>query len=82
MNYLAASRAAFEQGKIQAADQWLKEAEQTHKNAGLAVGIMQSEQLISLEQNEQALAILLKLQQQHPKHTYLLKMLAKLCVQL
>lgn len=82
MNYLAASRAAFEQGKIQAADQWLKEAEQTSKNAELAVGIMQAEQLISLEQNEQALAILLKLQQQHSKHTYLLKMLVKLCVQL
>lgn len=82
VNYLAASRAAFEQGKVQAADIWLKEAESTTKGAELAVGLMQAAQLSALGQQEQALAILLKLHQQHPKHTYLLKVLANVAIEL
>lgn len=82
INYLAASRAAFEQGKTQASEAWLQEARESTRGAELAVSIMQAEQLAAMGQNEQALAILLKLQQQHPKHTFLLKMLVKLCVEL
>lgn len=82
INYLAASRAAFEQGKTQVAETWLQEARENVRGADLAVNISQAHQLHARGQNEQALAILLKLHQQHPKHTYLLKMLVKLCIEL
>ena len=58
INYLAAARAAYEQGKMEAADEWLKAASQSTKGAELAVGLTQAELLNSRGQKEQALAVL------------------------
>ena len=79
INYLAAARAAYEQGKNDASDELLKLASQTTKDRGidLAVGITQVQLLQSRGQNEQALAVLLRLREQHPRHAYVLKLLVK-----
>lgn len=82
VNYLAAARAAFEQDKPEAIDQWLKAAERSTKGAELAVGITQVDILNSRGQKEQALAVLLRLYQSHPKHPHLLKLLSKLYMEL
>lgn len=77
VNYLAAARAAFEQGKSDAVDELLKEASITTKGSELAVGITQVQLLHSRGQYEQALAVLLRLRQQHNNHAYILKLLVK-----
>ena len=77
INYLAAARAAYEQGKPDATDELLKAASQSTKGSELAVGITQVQLLQSRGQNEQALAVLLRLRQQNPKHAYVLKLLVK-----
>lgn len=77
INYLAAARAAYEQGKMDATDEWLKAASGSTKGAELAVGLTQAELLSSRGQKEQALAVLLQLRKQHPRHAYLLKLLVK-----
>ena len=82
INYLAAARAAYEQGKMDAADEWLKAARSSTKGADLAVGLTQAELLSSRGQKELALAVLLRLRQQHPKHDYLLKLLVKVYLDL
>lgn len=74
INYLGAARAAYEQGNMDKSDQWLKEAGQSTKGAELAVAITQIQLLISRGQTEQALAIVLRLRKQNPKHKHLLKM--------
>lgn len=74
INYLGAARAAYEQGDMDKSDQWLKEAGQSTKGAELAVAITQIQLLISRGQTEQALAVVLRLRKQNPKHKHLLKM--------
>ncbi|MBM95817.1 MAG: heme biosynthesis protein HemY [Oceanospirillaceae bacterium] len=78
INYLAAARATYEQGKTLETDELLNKANQSTPGAELAVGITQAQLLISRGQNEQALAVLLKLRESHPKHAYVLKLLVKL----
>lgn len=78
INYLAAARATYEQGKTLETDELLKLADQTTPGAELAVGITQAQLLMSRGQNEQALAVLLKLREAHPRHAYVLKLLVKL----
>ena len=82
INYLAAARAAYEQGKGDAADKWLKAASKSTQGSDLAVGITQVELLHSRNQYEQALAVLVGLREKHPKHAYLLKLLVKTLQQL
>lgn len=77
INYLAAARAAYEQGKEEATDEWLKAASHSTKGSDLAVGITQVQLLQSRDANEQALAVLVNLREKHPKHAYLLKLLVK-----
>lgn len=79
VNYLAAARAAYEQGKNDVTDELLKLAGQTTnaKGVDLAVGITQVQLLQSRGQHEQALAVLLGLRGQNPKHAYVLKLLVK-----
>jgi len=77
INYLAAARAAYEQDKSEATDEWLKQASLSTKGSDLAVGITQVQLLQSRNQNEQALAVLLNLREKHPRHAYLLKLLVK-----
>jgi HemY protein len=77
INYLAAARAAYEQGKTDTTDEFLKAASQSTKGSELAVGITQVQLLQSRGQFEQALAVLLRLRSQHSKHAYVLKLLVK-----
>ncbi len=77
INYLGAARAAYEKGDADKSDLWLKEAAQSTKGAELAVAITQIQLLMSRGQAEQALAVVLRLRKQHPKHKHLLKMQIK-----
>ena len=74
INYLAAARAAYEKGDMEKSEQWLKEAAQSTKGAELAVAITQIQLLMSRGQLEQALAVVIRLRKQNPKHKHLLKM--------
>ena len=74
INYLGAARAAYEKGDMDKSDQWLKEASHSTKGAELAVAITQIQLLLSRGQAEQALAVVLRLRKQNPKHKHLLKM--------
>jgi len=74
INYLAAARAAYEKGDMEKSEHWLKEAAQSTKGAELAVAITQIQLLVSRGQLEQALAIVIRLRKQNPKHKHLLKM--------
>lgn len=74
INFLGAARAAYEKGDHDKSDQWLKEASHSTKGAELAVAITQIQLLISRGQTEQALAVVLRLRKNNPKHKHLLKM--------
>lgn len=74
INYLGAARAAYEKGDMDKSDHWLKEASHSTKGAELAVAITQTQLLLSRGQAEQALAVVLRLRKQNPKHKHLLKM--------
>ncbi len=78
INYLAAARAAYEQGKHEATDELLNSANKSTRGAELAVGISHAQLLISRGQREQALAVLVNLRDKYPRHTYLLKLLVRL----
>ena len=78
INYLAAARAAYEQGKHDTTDELLKAANKSTRGAELAVGISHAQLLLSRGQKEQALAVLVSLRDRYPRHTYLLKLLVRL----
>ena len=78
LNYLAAARAAQEQGAYERRDLYLKDAHQTAPNADIAVGLTQAQLQLDQNQMEQALATLRRLQQLDPKHKQVLKTLARL----
>lgn len=78
LNYLAAARAAQEQGAEDRRDRYLKLAYQNQPNADIAVGLTQAELLLSQGQKEQALASLQRLHQLVPAHPQVSKPLAKL----
>lgn len=82
LNYLAAARAAQEQGAYERRDLYLKDAHQTTPNADVAVGLTQAQLQLDQNQLEQALATLRRLQQLDPKHKQVLKTLAKLYMDL
>lgn len=78
LNYLAAARAAQEQGAEDRRDRYLKLAHKNQPNADVAVGLTQAELLLSEGKKEQALAALRRLHQLMPAHPQVLKPLAKL----
>ncbi|MDH5325396.1 MAG: heme biosynthesis protein HemY [Gammaproteobacteria bacterium] len=78
LNYLAAARAAQEQGAYERRDTYLRSAHQSTPSADIAVGLTQAELQLDQNQLEQALATLRRLQQLAPKHKRVLKNLAKL----
>ncbi|WP_455212562.1 heme biosynthesis HemY N-terminal domain-containing protein [Kaarinaea lacus] len=82
LNYLAAARAAQEQGAYERRDLYLKDAHQTTPNADIAVGLTQAQLQLDQNQLEQALATLRRLQQLDPKHKQVLKTLARLYMDL
>jgi len=76
LNYLAAARAAQEQGAYERRDKYLNLAHQSMPSADIAVGLTQAELQLSQKQMEQALATLRRLQQLAPHHRKVLKTLA------
>ncbi len=78
LNYLAAARAAQEQGAEDRRDRYLKLAHEVEPNADVAVGLTQAELLLSQDQKEQALATLRRLYQLVPSHPQVLKPLGRL----
>lgn len=82
INYLAAAKAAHEQGEANAADNLLQKAREATPKAEVAVGIVQAQIQLSRGQNEPALATLLHLKRLAPKHSYVLKLLKEAYVRL
>lgn len=73
--YLAAARAAHELGEHERADALLREALEREPKAGVAVGLVQAGLQIERGQDEQALAALLRIREQHPRHPRVLRLL-------
>lgn len=78
LNYLAAARAAQQQGAHERRDHYLRLAHQGMPAADVAVGLTQAELQISHRQMEQALATLTHLRTLSPRHAYVLEMLMRL----
>ena len=78
LNYLAAARAAQQQGAHERRDHYLRLAHQGMPDADIAVGLTQAELQIAHRQMEQALATLTHLRTLAPRHAYVLKMLMRL----
>lgn len=78
INYLAAARAAQEQGHYEKRDDYLRLAHQCAPDGEVAVGLTQAQLQLSHQQLEQGLATLSHLQTLVPHHTHVLKLLMKL----
>ena len=75
LNYLAAARAAQEEGSRHRRDNYLLQAHKSDPQADIAIGLTQAELQIKDGQAEQALATLMHLRTVAPKHKQVLKML-------
>ena len=82
INYLAAARAAQEQGDEDGCDELLLKARTTTPEAEVAVGITQAQIQLSRGQFEPCLANLLNLRHKAPKNTYVMKLLREVYIQL
>lgn len=82
ITYLAAARAAQQQGAHDRRDHYLRLAHGSMPEADVAVGLSQAELQIAHGQMEQALATLRHLREIAPRHGYVLKMLMKLYLRL
>jgi HemY protein len=82
LNYLAAAKAAQQQGAHERRNRYLKLAHQSTPSADVAVGLTQAELQLSHEQLEQALATLKHLQGIAPHHAYVLNLLKDLYLRL
>lgn len=78
LNYLAAARAAQQQGAHERRDQYLRQAHHAMPAADIAVGLTQAELQIAHRQMEQALATLTHLRTLAPRHGYVLTLLMRL----
>lgn len=82
LHYLAAARAAQQQGKYDQRDNYLKAAHEAKPEAEIAIGVTQAELQLSHHQSEQALATLTHLRSIAPRHDYLIRLIAKVHYQL
>lgn len=82
LNFLAAARAAQQQGKYDQRDNYLKQAHDTNPQAEIAIGVTQAELQLASKQTERALATLSHLRTLAPKHDYVLKLLARVYYQI
>lgn len=82
ISYLAAARAAHEQGEDGDCDELLSKAREAAPQAEIAVGISQAQILLSRGQYEACLATLLDLHKKAPKNTYVMKLLRDVYIQL
>jgi len=82
VNYIAAAKAAHENGDSGSADEMLRKALEASPDASLAISITQAQIQVSRGQLEAALANLLKLRRKQPKNKQILALLADVCSQL
>ncbi len=75
--YLAAARAAQQQGAHERRDSYLRKAHASTPTAEIAIGLTKAELQLAHNQYEQALATLTLLYELAPKHAYVLKLLGK-----
>lgn len=78
LNYLAAARAAQQNGAYERRDRYLKLAIEANPEADVAVSLTQAELQLAHHQNEYALATLTRLRGLVPQHLYVLRLLARL----
>lgn len=78
LNYLAAARAAQQNGAYERRDRYLKQAIEANPEADVAVSLTQAELQLAHHQNEYALATLTRLRGLAPQHLYVLRLLARL----
>jgi len=78
INYLAAARAAQEQGAYERRDDYLRLAHESTPGAEVAVSLTQAQLQLSHHQLEHGLATLRHLQNVVPRHAYVLKLLKQL----
>ena len=81
INYLAAARAAHEEGLPDASDRYLEQAQKVMPKAEAAIGITRAQIQLSRGQLEPCLATLKRLRGVAPRHTFVLKMLKQVYVQ-
>ncbi|GGK84300.1 heme biosynthesis HemY N-terminal domain-containing protein [Amphritea balenae] len=82
INYIAAARAAQEQGSEATCDELLQKALASTPGAEVAVGVIQAQTQLSRGQLEPCLATLLSLRKKAPKNTYVMKLLREVYIQL
>lgn len=82
LNYLAAARAAQEDGSQHRRDDYLLQAHKSDPQADIAIGLTQAELQLKGGQAEQALATLMHLRSVTPRHRQVLKMLFQVYQQL
>ncbi len=82
LNYLAAARAAQEDGAQNRRDDYLLQAHKSDPQADIAIGLTQAELQFKDGQAEQALATLMHLRNVAPRHKQVLKMLFQVYQQL
>jgi HemY protein len=82
INYLAAAKAAHEQGAYARRDAYLLKAGDLAPQAEVAIGLTQAQLQLNQGQLEQALATLNRLRSLAPKHKLVLKLLERLYIHL
>lgn len=82
LNYLAAAKAAQEQGAFARRDEYLQTAHQLEQDHPFAVSLTQAQLQIDQQQLEQAVATLQHLHSLAPRHQFVLKLLHRLYFQL
>ena len=82
VHYLGAARAANELGDHAQSDELLDKARQREPEAALAIGLTQAQLQIARGEYAQARSALGALQDEHPRHPYVLSLLQQLYVQL
>lgn len=75
INFLAAAKAAHEQGAYTRRDAYLRQAYDLSSDTQVAVGLLQAQLQLDQGKTEQAIATLNQLRQQAPKQTKVLKLL-------
>ncbi|HET8707884.1 MAG TPA: heme biosynthesis HemY N-terminal domain-containing protein, partial [Pseudomonadales bacterium] len=82
LNWLAAARAANEQGRYKESDEYLKKAHEQTPGAALAIGLTQAELQLQRGQLEESYASLNKLREQYKKNDHVLRLLLEVLTKL
>ena len=82
LGYIAAARAAQSLGASERRDDYLRVASDVKSTSSVAVGITQAQMLLNESQREQALATLLQLHSDSPRHAHVLELLSQLHAEL